>query len=95
MSVRLGAAIILFFLAMISLLITNVLIVRIISDINRVRSDRSLFSYVGFTLPKAREMVAEYRSLYPNGKKHIYALVTLAIVVASMIGVTACLVIAR
>jgi hypothetical protein len=62
-----------------------------IGEINRKRPDGSVVSYFGFTLPKILRTFDEYRSSYPNGNKHIYALGAFALSIIGLIGVAVCL----
>lgn len=77
--------IILFCLAVSAILTCNLFLTMMIGEINRKREEESLISYFGFTPSKALRVFREYRSLYPSGKLHIYALITYVVDVLGLI----------
>jgi hypothetical protein len=48
--------------------------IMMIGEINRKRQEGNLVSFFGFTPLKTLRIFLEYRSLYPDGKLHIYSL---------------------
>src|SRR5260370_32737522 len=71
--------IILFCLAVSAIFLCNLFLTMMIGEINRKREEGNLISYFGFTPFKTLRIFKEYRSVYPKGKLHIYALVTYAL----------------
>jgi hypothetical protein len=69
----------------------NIFTVMMIGEINRKRQEGNQVSYFGFAFPKMLRIFGEYRSLYPNGKVHIYVLAALVLVIIGMIGGVVCL----
>jgi hypothetical protein len=91
MSARTITGIILFCLAMSGLFLSNMLLTMMIGEINRKRQDGNLVSYFGFTFPKMLRIFGEYRSSYPNGSLHIFALVGFVLALIGLIGLAVCL----
>lgn len=64
----------------------NMFQMMIVDQTNDKRQVGNHISHLGRHSPRIIiKMFGEYRSLYPQGKLHIYALVSLALVVISMI----------
>jgi hypothetical protein len=91
MSARTIIGIIFFCVAMTGAFLGNMTLIMMIGEINRKRQEGNLISYFGFTFPKMLRIFREYRSLYPDGKLHIYNLAALAIMVIGTIGVAVCI----
>jgi hypothetical protein len=64
----------------------NSFLTMMIGEINRQRQPENLVSYFGFTFPKMQQIFAEYRSLYPNGTKNIFAMVAFAFAILGLLG---------
>ena len=77
--------------AMTGLFVANIFLTIMIGEINRKRPDGNLISYFGFAFTKMLRIFSEYRGSYPQGKIHLYSLLALALAVAGLIGVAACL----
>jgi hypothetical protein len=73
----------------------NMFLLMMIGEINRQRQEGDLISYFGFTPLKTLRIFREYRRLYPDGKLHVYSLISFAIAVISLIIVWECLHIIR
>jgi hypothetical protein len=80
-----------FCMALAGLFLANTFLIMMIGEINRRRQDGSLISYFRFTFPKMLRIFREYRSSYPQGKLHIYALAAFALAMASLVSVAVCL----
>ena len=93
MSTRAIIFIISFGVAMNVVFLGSMFLMMMIGEINRKRQEGNLVSYFCFTFPKMLRIFREYRSLYPQGNLHIYALITLALVVLGLTGVAVCLLI--
>jgi hypothetical protein len=91
MSVRAITGIISFCVALTGLFLANMLLTMMIGEINRKRQGGSLVSYFGFTFPKMLRIFGEYRSSYPKGNLHIYALTAFAFAMIGLISVAVCL----
>jgi hypothetical protein len=91
MNTRLITGVISFCFALTGLFLANILLTMMIGEINRKRQDGSLVSYVGFTFPKMLRIFSEYRTSYPNGKLHIYALAALAFAIIGLASLAVCL----
>jgi len=76
---------------MTGLFLANMLLTMMIGEINRKRQGGGLVSYFGFTFPKMLRIFGEYRSSYPEGKLHIYALVAFALAMIGLTSVAVCL----
>ena len=85
MNLWLVIGIIAFCAALSGVILANMFVIMMIGEINRKKEDGRLISYFGFTPPKVLRIFAEYRSLYPNGKLHIYALAVFAIAMVALI----------
>lgn len=77
--------IIAFCVALSGVILANMFVIMMIGEINRKKEEGSLISYFGFSPPKVMQIFTEYRSLYPNGKLHIYALAVFAIAMIALI----------
>jgi hypothetical protein len=77
--------------ALTGLFLANMFLIMMIGETNRRRQDGSLISYFGFTFQKMLRIFREYRSSYPKGKLHIYALAAFARAMASLVSVAVCL----
>jgi hypothetical protein len=91
MSTRVIIGIISFCVALSGLFLANMFLTIMIGEINRKRQDGNLVSYFGFTLPKMLRVFGEYRSSYPNGNMHFYALAAFACAIVGLISVAVCL----
>jgi hypothetical protein len=91
MSARAITGIISLCVAMTGLFLANMFLTMMIGEINRKRQGGSLVSYFGFTFPKMLRIFGEYRSSYPSGNLHVYALVSFALAVVGLVSVAACL----
>ena len=91
MSARVITGIISFCIAMTGLFSANMLLTMMIGEINRKRQDGNLVSYFGFTFPKMLRIFGEYRSSYPAGHLHMYALAAFAVAIMGLISVAVCL----
>jgi hypothetical protein len=91
MSARIITGIVSFCLAMTGLFVANMLLTMMIGEINRKRQNGNLVSYFGFTFPKMLRIFGEYRSSYPGGHLHLYALAAFAVAMAGLISVAVCL----
>jgi hypothetical protein len=88
---RVITAIISFCFTLTGLFLANMLLTMMIGEINRKKQAGSLVSYVGFTFPKILRIFSEYRTSYPSGKLHIYALATFALAMVGLVSVAVCL----
>ena len=77
--------------AITGLVVANLFLTMMIGEINRKRQEGNLVSYFGFTFPKVQQIFREYRSSYPNGTKHVYAIVAFAFAIGGLIGGAAAL----
>jgi len=91
MSMRVVIGIMAFCVAMTGLFLGNMFTVMMIGEINRKRPDENQVSYFGFTFPKMLRIFAEYRSLYPDGNVHFYALAAVAVAIIGLVSVAVCL----
>jgi hypothetical protein len=91
MNARVITGIISFCLAVTGLFLANTLLTMMIGEINRTRQDGNLVSYFGFTFPKMLRIFGEYRSSYPTGHLHMYALAAFAVAMVALISVAVCL----
>jgi hypothetical protein len=91
MSARAIIGIISFCIAMTGVFLGNITLIMMIGEINRKRQEGNLVSYFGFTFPKALRIFREYRSLYPDGKLHIYNLAASALMFIALIIVAVCI----
>jgi hypothetical protein len=89
MSARVITGVISFCIALTGFFLANMFVTMMIGEINRRRQDGSLISYFGFTFPKMLRIFGEYRSSYPGGSMHIYALVAFGLAIIGLIGVAA------
>jgi tellurite resistance protein TehA-like permease len=87
MSTRVIAGIVSLCVVVTGLFLANMFLTMMIGEINRKRQDGSLVSYFAFTFPKMLRIFDEYRSSYPNGNMHIYALAAFAFAIIGLIGV--------
>ena len=71
--------------------LANMYFIMIIGEINRKRQDGNQVSYFGFMFPKMMRILNEYRSLYPQGKLHVYAVVAFGLSIVGLITVGVCL----
>lgn len=78
-----------FSVAITGLVVANMFLMMMIGEINRKRQNASLVSYFGFTFPKMLLIFDEYRSSYPDGSKHIYAILAFALAIVGLAGVAA------
>lgn len=90
MSERLIVGIVSFCFAMSGLFLANMFLTMMIGEINRKRQEGNLVSYF-FTSFKVVQIFSEYRSSYPKGNLHIYALLSLAVAMLGLISVAVCL----
>jgi len=90
MSPAIVAGIILFGAAISAVFLTNLFVTMMIGEINRKRQESDLVSYFGFTFPKMLRIFREYRQLYRHGKLHIYAVVSFAFAMVSLVIVALC-----
>lgn len=91
MSTRAIIGIIFFCFAMTGAFLGNMTLIMMIGEINRKRQEGNLVSYLGFTFFKLLRIFREYRSLYPDGKLHIYSLAATGLMFICMIGVAVCI----
>jgi hypothetical protein len=91
MSTRVIIGIISFCVALTGLFLANMFLTMMIGEINRKRQDGQLVSYFGFTFPKVLRVFGEYRSSYPNGKIHVYALTAFVFAMVGLVSVAVCL----
>jgi len=91
MNARVITGIISFCFTLTGLFLANMLLTMMIGEINRKRQDGNLVSYVGFTFPKMLRIFNEYRTSYPNGKLHIYALTAFVFAMIGLVSVAVCL----
>ncbi|MFZ1973968.1 MAG: hypothetical protein WAU89_14050 [Candidatus Acidiferrales bacterium] len=80
-----------FCLALSGMVTANLFVTMMIGEINRKRQDGNLVSYFGFTFPKMQRIFREYRSSYPDGKLHFYALTAFAVAAICLVIVAVCL----
>lgn len=90
-SSRVFTGIILLGLAVSTLFLSNLFVTMMIGEINRKRQESDLISYFGFTFPKMVRIFREYRRLYSGGKLHVYALISFAVAMLSLVIVAVCL----
>jgi len=86
LSERAIAGIISFCFALTGLFVANILLVMMIGEINRKRQGAKLVSYIGFTFPKMLRIFSEYRSSYPAGRLHVYALLAFGLAILGLAG---------
>jgi len=91
MSSRVVAGIVSFCVALTGLFLANMFLTMMIGEINRKRQDQNQVSYFGFTFPKLLRVLGEYRSSYPNGNMHFYALSAFTLAIIGLISVAVCL----
>jgi hypothetical protein len=91
MSARVITGIVSLCVVVTGLFLANMFLTMMIGEINCKRQEGSLLSYFGFTFPKMVRIFGEYRSSYPNGNMHIYALAAFASAIIGLIGVALCL----
>lgn len=91
LNARVITGVISFGLTLTGLFLANMFLTMMIGEINRKRQDGSLISYLTFTFPKTLRIFGEYRSSYPKGTLHVYALAAFALAVAGLISVAVCL----
>jgi hypothetical protein len=91
MSARAIIGIFFFCVAMTGVFLGGMTMVMMIGEINRKRQEGNLISYFGYTFPKMLRIFQEYRSLYPDGKLHIYHLAAVAVMFIGWIGVAVCI----
>lgn len=91
MNARVITGIISFCLTMTGLFLANMLLTMMIGEINRKRQDGNLVSYFGFTFPKMLRIFGDYRSSYPTGNLHMYALAAFVLAIVGLISVAVCL----
>ena len=70
--------------AVTGLFLANTLVTMMIGEINRKKSDDHLIAYFGFAPPKMGMIFQEYRSLYPEGRLHIYSLAAFGVTVVGL-----------
>ena len=85
MNLWLVIGIIAFCVTLSGVILANMFVIMMIGEINRKKEEGGLISYFGFSPPKVHRIFAEYRSLYPNGKLHIYALGVFAVAMIALI----------
>lgn len=90
MSARIIAGIVSFCLAMTAILVANMITTAMIGEINRKRQDDKLMSYIGFTPSKILQIFREYRSLYLDGRLHIYEFAVAFVGVVCMVMMAVC-----
>jgi hypothetical protein len=91
MSSRLIVGVVALSIATSAMIMANLFLYIMIGEINRRREEGNLISYFGFAYPKTKRIFDEYRTLYPNGKMHIYALTAFAVAMAGLIAFAVCL----
>ena len=91
LSTRLIAGIVSFCFVLTGLFLANMFLTMMIGEINRNRRDGDLVSYLGFSFPKIRRIFGDYRSSYPSGNTHVFALAAFAVAVLGLISVAVCL----
>ena len=80
-----------FFIGVIGITTANVLVTRMIREVNRVRREGDRVSELGFTFPKLMRIFSAYRASYPDGCLGIYALLAGALGMAGWVSVAVCL----
>ena len=91
MSPRAVVGVISFCVIFTGLFLANMFLTMMIGEINRKRQEGNLVSYFGFTFPKMLRVFGEYRSSYPNGNIHVYALAAFFFAIVGLISVAVCL----
>jgi hypothetical protein len=91
MNARMITGIVSFCVSMTGLFLANIFLTMMIGEINRKRQGGDLISYFGFSFPKMLRIFSEYRSSFPNGNLHIYALAAFAFAIIGLISVALCL----
>jgi hypothetical protein len=71
--------------------LANIVLLMMVGEINRRRSEGDEVSYFGFTFPKMQRIFAEYRSLYPSGRLNLYALLAFAVAMAGLVITGVCI----
>jgi hypothetical protein len=75
---------------MTAIIVANMITTAMIGEINRKRQDDKLMSYIGFTPSKTLQIFREYRSLYPDGRLHIYEFAVAFVGVVCMVMMAVC-----
>ncbi len=91
LSPRLITGVVSFCLVLTGLFVANMYLTMMIGEINRKRQENGLLSYLGFSFPKILRIFHEYRSAYPNGKMHVFALTAFTVAMLGLVGVAVCL----
>jgi hypothetical protein len=91
MSERSVVLIISFCCALTGLFLANMFLMLMIEEINRKRQEGNLVAYFGFAFPKMLRIFWGYRSSYPSGKLHMYALGAFALALLGLVSVAVCL----
>lgn len=91
LSPRLITGLLSFCLFLTGLFVANMYLTMMIGEINRKRQEGTLVSYLGFSFPKVLRIFHEYRSAYPSGKMHVFALTAFTVAMLGLVSVAVCL----
>lgn len=83
-----------FCFAMTGLLAANLLLTKMIGELNRKRGDDEVIPYFGFTVFKLARVLGAYRREYPSGRTHRHVALALVTFAIGLLATAACLVIA-
>lgn len=84
-----------FSLAMTACIWVNVLIIMMVGEINRKKSDSEQVNYLGYGLTKVFLVFSEYRNAYPSGKLAMYAKAAISFMFVGLIATAICLILAN
>ena len=91
MNVRAVIGIVAFSVGMAALVTSGHFVMSMIRAINQNRGDAESISYIGSTPFKTVRIFNEYRTMYPSGRLHLYALAAFALQVLAFVLVAVCL----
>jgi hypothetical protein len=79
---------------MTGLLAANLLVTKMIGELNRKRGDDEVIPYFGFTPFKLARVFDAYRHEYPSGRTHRHVVLAFGVFAIGLLATGACLVIA-
>lgn len=91
MTARAIAGIVAFCIALSGVILSNILLMAMIGEVNRQRRQGDLVSYFGFSFPKLLRIWREYRQSYPSGSLHIYFVASFVVGMVGGLIVAVCL----
>jgi hypothetical protein len=91
MNVRAVIGIVAFSIGMAALVTSGHFMMSMIRAINQNKGAAESISFIGSTPAKTVRIFNEYRSMYPSGRLHLYALAAFAVQVLAFVLVAVCL----